>query len=689
MWVMIDVNNSNILVSLAYIKANDNPLGVFCNYILYVLLKSSKESLINNELVEGLHNEFGLKMPQHVINNCISMLKKSGEVKILPAGAGYTIGKTSFSLQNFEKTMLRLHEQEDKIINSLVDFVKSKYKISWSIEQAKLYLSSFLDEEGYGAQLFLREPLKLDPKCVTPSLYIGRYITSLQSRTDCIELKYLEEIVNGMMIYQGIYQTNDYQQDKSQKYRGTIFYLDTKLILRALGFSWNAQVSATRELVRLIIDKYEGKIGILEHTLEEVERALFQAGKAFQAGRPISDTELNIFAELNPTKASLMIDTSSSVLALLKEEFNVEAPPPVDWNSKEVQKYVIDVKSISEFILSKRRWRFGTVKNDVDNINQINILRKGNYRSRYGGRDKLPVFVTSNIDLVYTFRRFVSECTSDSDQWNVHNLPIISDNMILFRLWVPFANEYSNLPAITLSRYANAAQNETTQFFEKVRALATEYKSETGIDVLDLSEARRLKLEDILIEKTSGDSDLLTEDMVATSVDELVKMENLSLHTRVDELERSLNTSNRTISEKDSRIVILAAKPFVNKIGIRRWYYYIAKFWWIPAALMLYFLATEVTNYFEGHFPSGIIAACLPVIIEIILFVIDKFCDDNDWRHLPSKRAVVRIWRWYSKKVASGISLEEQPYLQEIMEYCLNHTPLFYKHKRYLIASQR
>ena len=90
-WVTIDMENKNSLISLAYIKVSDNPLQVFCHYILYLLLKEPTRTLRCDELKSGLYHQFGLDMPPQLINNCIKILERKQEVAFLSAGAGYKV----------------------------------------------------------------------------------------------------------------------------------------------------------------------------------------------------------------------------------------------------------------------------------------------------------------------------------------------------------------------------------------------------------------------------------------------------------------------------------------------------------------------------------------------------------------------------------------------------------------------
>ena len=107
-WVMFDMSNQNTLVALAYIKSEENPLTVFCNYILYLLLIAPNQSLRADELKSNLLNRFGLDMPPQMIDVCIRILKKNKNIELLPHGAGYSIESTSFDIKEFESTLLRL-----------------------------------------------------------------------------------------------------------------------------------------------------------------------------------------------------------------------------------------------------------------------------------------------------------------------------------------------------------------------------------------------------------------------------------------------------------------------------------------------------------------------------------------------------------------------------------------------------
>lgn len=145
-------------------KGSNNPLHIFCHYILYILLQEPTHELRADILKERLLAKFGLNMPQQLINNCIRLLEQRAEVMRLPHGAGYRISQTDFDLDCFENTIQKLQEHENAVLESLADFVNQKYRKRWTKEEARSYLSAFLGKEGYGAQLFLQKELKIEGK---------------------------------------------------------------------------------------------------------------------------------------------------------------------------------------------------------------------------------------------------------------------------------------------------------------------------------------------------------------------------------------------------------------------------------------------------------------------------------------------------------------------------------------------
>lgn len=311
--------------------------------------------------------------------------------------------------------------------------------------------------------------------------------------------------------------------------------------------------------------------------------------------------------------------------------------------------------------------RRGAIDYDVKIIEQINAIREGDYSQAYGGKKKLPVFVTSNSKLAYTFREYISSNEDEIQQWNTHNLPVISDNMLLYRIWLPFATEFTQLPSLTLSRFAYAAQSEGVVFYEKLRNTAAELEQTRNIDLINTTEVARRKIEDILLRESGGNLDSVTDEVVAASLDEYIRMEKLDLLQENRDLLRHSDM-------RDEQVVKLLGDSYANKIGvIDRALLFLAKWFWIIIAALLYGLFDWVGKnpYLKG-------VALLPVAIQAIQYWLDKQSDDHNFRFFLYPIALEFVKKRYIQKIT--MELESKGYPQDteaVVQYCIQNTKIF------------
>ena len=141
--------------------------------------------------------------------------------------------------------------------------------------------------------------------------------------------------------------------------------------------------------------------------------------------------------------------------------------------------------------------------------------------------------------------------------------------------------EFAKIPSLTLSRFAYAAQSEGIVFFEKLREVAAGLEKTRNIDLVGTTEAARRKIEDRLLRETDGNIDAVTNEAVATSIEEFIQMEKLDL------LEENKSLTSRTIS-RDRQVIELLAENYMNKLGIgNRLLLLVSKYWWIIATAIL------------------------------------------------------------------------------------------------------
>lgn len=688
--VMIDMSNSNSLIALAYIKESDNPLSVFCNYILYCLTISRSNSLRYDQLSEKISSEFGLKLSTQMLKVCLRILHNQNRIEILPHGAGYCLKGTHFNVTEFDSKREAFRLKEKVLVEQLVLFANN-FKCNWTYDEARQHLSDFLIIRQNAAKLFSDGTVENVEKenYITPQWYVSKYVSSLlNERNDNTD--YLLDIVSGLMVYIGVYQTQDYQQEKDQKFQGTDFYIDTKLLLRAMGYSWQLEVDSAKELLQLIVNEYGGNICVFEHTIGEIEAALFNAAESLKRGEQIFDFELSVFAILNKCDAYDFELYFNGVRNTIEEKLKYRIQPLVQWEDTSIHKYNLNWNALIEYIKAKHpMWKKRAIENDVSSINYINILRKGNYSIRFGGKKKLPVFITSNTSLVWDIHQYIlenGEAKNGATIWNVNALPIISDNMIMCRLWLPKAKSLIAVPALTLARNAYAAQQSDTSFYERLRATAQEIKSKHSVDVINLSEIRKDRLEEIIIKKVSGNIEDITPNIVAKSVDELVAFETMYLKNDAEALKLKNEKNVLVIQNQKQQIIQSASLRFKNKIGKKRCWIYIAKSWWIINSVV-FSLITIILAQVKGN-PS-ISTLQYFEYVYIIVFVGTKLLEKLLNKPIISdfflRKAVTYVWGKYSTHVKSSLVGYEKELEKEILLLCLIDTPLFSKYQKYCI----
>lgn len=255
----------------------------------------------------------------------------------MPQGAGYLCQDESFDLNAFEEKKDQLSHKEWVIVNGLLNFAED-YNLPWTYDDAKRYLTDFLVVRENAVRIFSKnyiEEIERE-KYIPNEWYVGKYVSHILECNDG-RSEYLLDVVNGLMIYLGVYETKDYYQDCTQKFKGTDFYLDTKLLLRVMGFSWKLEKESAQELVDLIQKDYGGNVCVFEHTIGELESALYTASECLAKDEAIIDSELRIYAELNNCSAYDLKLHSKSVRGIVNK-LGFKITEAVEWNDDDIKK---------------------------------------------------------------------------------------------------------------------------------------------------------------------------------------------------------------------------------------------------------------------------------------------------------------------------------------------------------------
>lgn len=151
--------------------------------------------------------------------------------------------------------------------------------------------------------------------------------------------------------------------------------------------------------------------------------------------------------------------------------------------------YNLDINNMENYIINcHKNWNKKSIKNDVQSVNYINILRKSRYNEQFGGKNKLPIFIASNSALTFNILEYAK---NDNDiKWSNNRSPIISDIMIMSVLSKNI--NYDNLIRVILLRDVYSYHNIDANFFKKI-------KKYHNVDMINISELTYEKIENLIV----------------------------------------------------------------------------------------------------------------------------------------------------------------------------------------------
>jgi len=595
----------------------------------------------------------------------------------LETGAGFQLIDSKFNVALFEAQLKELKEKESKLLSSLVKYV-AELGATWNEDEARNNLTQYLMKNGAAYNLFIRQYShdETSDNSIPATFYIQKYIEFLLGRRGDVIFDYLMDIVGGLMVYVGVYYTEDYPSTKDDSFAGTRFYLDTKLLLRFLGYSMIVHIEAAQELVREIQSK-QGTIYVFDHNVKEVENALVFASERMRHNVPIKDDELRMFCKARNFKPDDLMVRMRGIKDTIEKEHKFTIAPTVNTEDVRNIRHNNIWDELYKHIHTRYKWRPGTIENDVASIRCINVLRNGDYSIRFGGQRKLPIFVTTNYLLVKAIREYLVQAEKDGDEkfvLSAKNLPIISDTLLMCRLWLPNASKNEEIPLLTFAGSVATIQQGDMKFYQQFRSEAKDVKTKFQGTAVDLVEERAVALEDYLNIELSDEEANLEPELYASNIEELIELEKTAANIEKERLNNDLAERDQQLDAIKEKVIFLSVTQSVRKIS--NWIpskilAIISKYWWVICAIAV-FIVTAMFHYlFAGHlFTSQFPFTFIPPAIFCVLKIIDKVLPRKNISSSIEKRCFNAISTRFSKYIARQHDMDN---CDEIISRCINH----------------
>lgn len=469
-----DYMNNNILISTAMLNSflktqQKDTFDIIMPFLKYSISKTATQNVAIDisKITDYLNTEFGYEtMPHNVVSLMLKRLVKKGQIECKNHSFFLTL-KFNSGINNFEQERLKCIENNEKVINSLIDFAQTTYGFKWDENSASQHLIKFFVIQGI-CILKDTDALNLIKKKDSEIQFcIAQFILKSKENGNSPIFIYIENMVKGFFVSSAISLQTENRNLLLSKFKNISCYIDTTIILRALGLKTEEEKIASLELLSMLHEK-GCKLLCFRHNVEEIDDII--GAYRFKLTNPYQNkSNLTLEAWDEKNFDTVDVDRYRAILeSRITHLYNmriVDTPTVSDYKS-----YPINYESLYDHVGSNMQYnREDRLKNDVDSIEAVCVQRNGNQATNIENCGYL--FVTSNVTLVNVVTNYFRNEQKDN-RLNAMFSPIISDVDLSSIVWLKCYSTHSKFPKQKLIENAICALKPDSElmdtFFEYI-----------------------------------------------------------------------------------------------------------------------------------------------------------------------------------------------------------------------------
>ncbi|MCX2749937.1 hypothetical protein OOZ51_19300 [Arthrobacter sp. MI7-26] len=491
------------LIGFAVLRANYDAqapsyVDNFRSFALDILCQNQSGITCTN-LAQTLRSRFGLTTPDLVVEKILKRAVRDGDA--CRDGEVYrSTDKGQKNAPGVTASIARYERQRNELVTKYTDFINEKYA-----EHSK---DLSLDPAGELARYLEYHAVPLLSQSLTgrkaagasgsraSEYVISKFIAHLAD-VDQTGFGYVEDAVKGAILASVVtLDTSTF----AKSLKGLSIYLDTPVLINALGYSGAAQQQATLQMIRLA-QTLGATTFCFDHSLKELDGVLASAEGVVRAGgrrreglRPI-DLHFQE-SRTSPSDIALARDRISMSLA----ELEIERRPKPDG----YKEYGLDEGRLEELIQSHIHYRSdGTRRYDVDSLSAIHRLRRGSSPRQF---EKCGyVLITDNESLV----RAVEKLDQENHEWPL----AMTDGALAAILWVRSPTVGADLPRKQILATAYAGMQPDSHLWARYLEEVAKLESRGVVNADDAVILRATTVgRTALMEETLGDEEYLSAD---------------------------------------------------------------------------------------------------------------------------------------------------------------------------------
>lgn len=639
------MENKNSLITVAMLSALSNSKNMdyldLITPFVYSVLPGVKEKVNIEAVLVNLKENYGFEdLPSNVLLRILSRTSKNGSNVIIKRNKEFFVNK-EIDISEFEKNRLTMKENIECIVTALYDSLNKKTPLkNISYELSKTMLIDFLESYGYSTikdiSILRRVTINTDRN----NYYVARFILN-EYQSESIIFDKILELIKGFLVYNAIYFfSSNQKKDFNSKLKKTEIYLDTSLLIDALGYDTEEGKTATRELISLV-KKNGGVVKTFIHNKDEVAGILTIFAKDLNVRLSMRLEFLNSNGydkqEVLRLRESLDINLEKNGI-LVVDTPSYGTVKDSDYHDKGY----LDLEELKATLEREVSYRGGedslAIKNDVESISAISRIRER--EKKYSIEDCKAIFVTTNIIIINAVKRLYKERFSKGEISFV-----VSDIDITSLLWLNSFNDDNNIPCLKLIASAYAAHQPSKVILDLFNQKVSLLEKEGNITPeIALIMRTNIGVKNDIIDLTENDPHKITSETIKKIeekyIDQIRLPDKQKINTLEKEIEKSISIKDQNYLNAETECKELAKKIARYLKLIAKSAYYIL--------LIAGIIITFKTNYSDlNRFSYGIIL----IIIGIVGFI-DQINDKFNYVYKLIYRLENKMFDWaYHKEI--------------------------------------
>ncbi|MFI5004299.1 MAG: hypothetical protein ACHQE6_04725 [Solirubrobacterales bacterium] len=498
--------SSELLVTLGILTINWNEnrdsVANFAPFIVQALKETEDHVVTVGGIQDLVRHTFDLQIPQGALNTILRRATREGYATIEHG----VLSPNHAKLADFDLRSKRadVERQRAALLVRLRRFAEVEFHMTWSPRDVEKALLAYVSAQAMPllAATVGGEKFHTDEPVRHSEVVVNRFVQSLCAE-DPVGLRYLVTFVKGSMLANALYLPEGFGSIK-RHFGSTHIYLDTRLVLEAIGYADEAISQPVRELVELL-RRFNASMRIFEHTVREIEGILDTAARLLKtrSSEPYEGSVLEYFLKMGINSADAERLIASLPTRLERAEIEVVAPPP---HSRSLGLDERRLASVLRDAIPHQREE--ARQHDVDSLTAIHRLRSGR---PYRRLESCPaIFVTTNATLVSASAAYFHEAHRDQ------SIPIcIHDHAMTTLAWLKDPAGASDLPRKQMIADSFAAMDPPTNLWRKYLEEAKRLCNSGSISEDDFIMLRfSVEARQALMTLTYGDSEFFTEGTV-------------------------------------------------------------------------------------------------------------------------------------------------------------------------------